>query len=125
MSSEEEGGGGNMRNVTVIILLTAVLTLSNGCSYWYQEGTSFADAEQASKDCLAQLEMRSEMRTFENYEINYMNDCLEAKGFKRRWPNELPTQARRELPELSKYWLLKGTAGDVDENAVATACNCR
>lgn len=102
------------------------MILSNGCSYWYQEGTSFDEAEQASKDCLAQLEKRSEMRTIETYEIQYMNKCLEAKGFKRRWPGELPTQARRELPELSKYWLLKGTAGDVDDNAVAKApCECR
>jgi hypothetical protein len=114
-----------MKKLTLIISLAAVMILSNGCSYWYKEGTSFTDAELASKDCLAQLEKRSEMRTIENYEIDYMNKCLEAKGFKKRWPNELPMQARRELPALSEYWLLKGTAGDVDENAVATACNCR
>jgi hypothetical protein len=64
------------------------------------------------------------MRTIETYEIQYMNDCMAKKGFKKQWPGELPVEARRELPELSKYWLVKGTAGDVDDS-VKTACACR
>lgn len=64
------------------------------------------------------------MRTIETYEIQYMNECMSAKGYKMKMSNDLPTQTRRQLPELSKYWLAKGTAGDVDEN-YKPSCGCR
>ena len=102
-----------MKSITIMIILTAALSLTGGCTYWAQQGKSFDQTDLALNDCLAELEKRSDMRNANGYEVDYINDCMKQKGYTLKRSPQLPQQDRRELASLSDYWLLHGTAGSV------------
>lgn len=103
-----------MKSLTVTILLTAVLTMTGGCTYWHQQGTRFEEADLALQDCYAELEKRSDLRSINGYEIDYIHRCMRQKGYTLKAAGKLPRQDRRELANMSDYWLLKGVAGSVE-----------
>ena len=103
-----------MKSLTLTILLAAVLTTTGGCTYWHQQGRSFDQADLALNDCIAELEKRSDMRNANGYEVDYIHQCMREKGYSLKTSPQLPTQDRRELAQMSDYWMLKGVAGSVE-----------
>jgi hypothetical protein len=99
------------------IMFTAVLVymfFTAGCSskYWYQEGESFDRCQQARDECVAELKKRSDFSgTNLDYEFEYVKKCMEQKGYKLVDENKLPLNAKRNTPETSLHWKIKGIAG--------------
>ena len=104
-----------MKSLTLTLLLTAALITTGGCSYWHQHSRSFDEADLALKDCVAELEKRSDMRNANTYEVDYIHDCMRQKGYVLKRSPEMPAQDRRELAALSDYWMLRGVAGSISE----------
>jgi hypothetical protein len=89
----------------------------SGCArYWYQEGKTFEQCKQDQSDCLAELKKRSDFRGGSaDYEFKFMAECMKQKGYRLVPEGELPLSARRERPDLTLHYRLKGLAGDLPE----------
>jgi hypothetical protein len=101
----------------VLLCLGVLFLLFGGCAkYWYQEGMSFNECKQAQADCFAELSKRTDFSSpTVEYEIKYMNECMQAKGYREVSASELPIDARRQEPETSLHWRARGIAGSVDK----------
>ena len=99
-----------------IIFLLAILFACAGCStYWYQEGKSFEECMQARQDCINELKKFSTLRQFGDYEFEFMEDCMGEKGYGLVTEDKLPFRVKREEPETSLHWRLRGVAGTLKE----------
>ncbi len=92
----------------------AVIALSGCSTYWYQEGKTFEECRQARDACFAELQKRTDFSypTVE-YEIKFMNECMASKGYREVKNKELPLDARRQEPESTLHWRIRGLAGSV------------
>jgi hypothetical protein len=97
----------------VFLLLSVLVLIPAGCAkYWYQEGKSFDECKQARAECFKELQKRTDFSSpTADYEIKYMNECMQAKGYREVSAKELPLDARREEPESSFHWRSRGIAG--------------
>jgi PBP1b-binding outer membrane lipoprotein LpoB len=97
------------------IFLLPLILFSAGCSkYWYQEGKSFDECKQARAECFEELKKRTDFSNpTADYEIKFMNECMQSKGFQEVSAKELPLDVRREEPETSLHWRTRGLAGSV------------
>lgn len=97
------------------IFLLPLILFSAGCSkYWYQEGKSFDECKQARAECFEELKKRTDFSNpTADYEIKFMNECMQSKGFREVSAKELPLDVRREEPETSLHWRTRGLAGSV------------
>lgn len=86
-----------------------------GCAkYWYQEGKSFDECKWARTECFNELTKRTDFASLTvDYEIKYMNECMQAKGYRDVSAKELPMDVKREEPESSLHWRTRGVAGTV------------
>ena len=99
----------------VLMFLSAFLLFLSGCAkYWYQEGKSFDECKRARAECFDQLTKRTDFTSpTVDYEIKYMNECMQAKGYREVSAKELPMNVRREEPESSLHWRARGVAGSL------------
>ncbi len=99
----------------VILGVVAVSFLCTGCvQYWYQEGKTFRQCQQDSRDCFGELEKRTDFIGNSDYEFEYMTRCMQEKGYRPVKEKELPLEAKRAQPESSLHWRMKGIAGEVE-----------
>ena len=97
----------------LFLMLSLLFLLPAGCAkYWYQEGKSFDECKRARAECFTELSKRTNFAnpTVE-YEIKYMNECMQAKGYREVSAKELPMDVKREEPESSLHWRARGVAG--------------
>ena len=104
-----------LRFFTVILL--AAICFNAGCAkYWYQEGNAIGEAKRDRQGCLDELKMySSDWREMGEYEFKFMNECMKEKGYDRVTEKKLPLRVRREDPDLSRHYRMKGIAGIPDE----------
>lgn len=101
------------RGVTIILLL--MLCCMSGCAnYWYQEGKTFEQCRQDRDECLRELLKRTDLKTFGDYEVKFMEACMKKKGYRLVTEDELPLGVKREVPETSLHYRAKGLAGAVE-----------
>jgi hypothetical protein len=101
---------------TKLIILLFVL-LTSGCSkYWYQEGKTFDECKIERAKCFAELQKRSDFSgSTMGYEIKFMNDCMMKKGYRDVSKDKLPLDAKRQEPESSFHWRVRGVAGSLEK----------
>lgn len=89
----------------------------SGCAkYWYQEGKTFDECKQARAECFKELEKRTDFSSLtDDYEIKFMNECMQAKGYREVSAGELPLEVKRQEPDVSLSWRSRGIAGTIEE----------
>lgn len=99
----------------IFVLLSVMVFLPTGCAkYWYQEGKTFEECRQARQDCFDELKKRTSFTSATvDYEIKFMNQCMQEKGYREVSAKELPLDARRQEPETSLHWRTRGIAGSL------------
>ena len=105
-----------MQKLLLLVFLSVLFFVPAGCAkYWYQEGKSFEECKQARDECFGELKKRTDFSNpTVDYEIKYMNECMQAKGYREVPAKELPLNVRREEPETSLHWRARGIAGTVE-----------
>jgi hypothetical protein len=105
-----------MKKKRFIIILGCFACLFQGCSsYWYQEGKSFEECEQARAQCRNELLKRSDFKNLTvQYEVEFMKDCMGQKGYKQTYQNDLPLNVKREEPDSTLHWRAVGLAGTIE-----------
>lgn len=97
------------------MLIWALILFQAGCAkYWYREGTSFEECRCARADCFAELSRRTDFGDpLDDYDVEFLDACMRAKGYRPVFSNELPMLVKRDAPESSLNWRLHGVAGTV------------
>jgi hypothetical protein len=97
-----------MRNIFVVILLVLV----SGCTkYWYNPSRTFEQCEYDRLQCFKQLGKLSDLNSSTNYKLEYMKECMKDKGYKLVGENKLPLDVKRQAPDNTIHWQLKGISG--------------
>lgn len=104
-----------MYRIALLIFVSVIFLFSSGCAkYWYQEGKSFEECEQARVECFQELQKRTNFSgQTVDYEIKYMNECMQKKGYREVSAKELPLDSKRQEPETSLHWRTRGLAGSL------------
>jgi hypothetical protein len=103
-----------MKRFTGVALWALMLCCFSGCTqYWYQEGKTFAECQQDRDACFKELQKRSDMTGTMTYEFKFMEQCMTEKGYKLVGEDKLPLGARRQEPDVTLQWGMKGIAGEV------------
>jgi len=101
-----------MRKLIISLFLSSIFFLTGCSQYWYQEGKSFDECENARNECFTELRKRSDLSNLTvEYEIKFMNDCMTKKGYREVPQEELPLDIKRQEPESSFHWRARGLAG--------------
>lgn len=96
-----------------LMFVSAVLIFQTGCfKYWYQEGKSFDECLNDREECFNELSKRTDF-TDPSYEHEYMDTCMQQKGYRSVFADDLPLDVKRESPESRKHWQEHGVAGTV------------
>jgi hypothetical protein len=105
-----------MRLWLLLIVSVALCTIAGCSQYWYQEGKTFEQCQQAQADCFAELQKRSDLGgpTYE-YEDKFMEGCMQEKGYRLVGAKELPLNIKREEGKTSMHWRARGIAGQMDQ----------
>lgn len=102
-----------MRTVFSVLLIASCLLMS-GCNYyWYQEGKTFDECDADRKECMGELLKRSDVNYVTDYEVKFMKQCMEDKGYLLVEESKLPLDAKRQAPEKSFDWRANGIAGSL------------
>lgn len=109
--------------IFVALLLACLVCLSVGCAkYYYQEGKTFEQCAADRADCLSELKKRlgTEYQQPGSYEYEFMEDCMNRKGYRLVTENELPLDVKRQDPDTSLrgqlYGYRRGIAGELTDN---------
>ncbi len=104
-----------MRRFVWITLWALMFGCLSGCAqYWYQEGKTFNECEQDRDVCFKELQKRSNLSgTTFDYEFKFMEQCMMGKGYQLVGENKLPLDVRRQDPDVTVHWRMKGIAGKV------------
>jgi len=105
-----------MKKQFLFLGFSFLVFLPAGCAkYWYQEGKSFDECKKARAECFEELKKRTDFSSpTVEYEMKYMNECMQEKGYRQVSAKELPLEVRREEPESSLHWRTRGLAGTVE-----------
>ena len=105
-----------MHKLLFLMLLSVIFLFSAGCAkYWYQEGKSFDECKRTCSECFKELTKHTDFTSpTVDYEIKYMNECMQEKGYREVSAKELPLSVKREEPETSLSWRARGIAGTVE-----------
>ena len=103
-----------MARLLLITSFLILLSVSVGCTYWYQEGKSFDQCEQDLVKCYCDLKSYADMDSISTYEDEFMKDCMKQKGYELVGEDKLPPKVKRRDPEMNTFWLLAGTAGTIE-----------
>lgn len=99
-------------SILCVVIISFLLT---GCAqYWYQEGVSYQQCLKDREICFSELTKRSDFVSTGDYEFEYMEQCMQEKGYRLVKEGDLPLEARRQQPDSSLHWRTKGLAGQVD-----------
>ena len=71
-----------MRKEAVAVLLCLCLGAGCGQKYWYQEGKTFVECMQDRKACREELLKRTDLYRIGEYEREFMEDCMQQKGYR-------------------------------------------
>ena len=106
-----------MSKLSIAVFLILVFScLTTGCQqYYYQEGKTIEECRQDRLDCFNELKKYSDLRTFGDYEFKFMEECMMEKGYSLVKEGDLPLRVKREHPQSSLHWRLRGVAGLVEE----------
>jgi hypothetical protein len=102
-----------MRRLVGIALGALLLGCLSGCTqYWYQESKTFTECQQDRDACFTDLQKRSNLSgTTFDYEYKFMEQCMTGKGYRLVGEDKLPLDARRQEPDTTIHWRMKGIAG--------------
>ena len=89
-----------MRKEAVAVLLCLCLGAGCGQKYWYQEGKTFVECVQDRKACREELLKRTDLYRIGEYEREFMEDCMQQKGYRLVPEKELPLDAKREDSDI-------------------------
>jgi hypothetical protein len=100
-----------------IVITCAMAAFCSGCAqYWYQEGRTFEQCKQDRMDCFEELKKRSDFSgATARYEFEFMEECMKQRGYRLVSEDELPLAAKRERPDPTLHYRMKGIAGDLSE----------
>jgi hypothetical protein len=118
IEEEPRGKATKMRWMKVIAVLSWVGLLA-GCGqrYWYQEGKTFAECRSDRAVCRKELLKRTDLQRIGDYERRFVEDCMQAKGYRLVTEGELPLDVRREdsdIPSEVPWARGYGVAGTVE-----------
>lgn len=106
-----------MNRILVMVVSLMLCVAANGCAtYWYQEGKSFRECQRAQEACREELVNRSSLSRIGSYEIEFMQNCMEEKGYRQVKQSALPLGVRRQEPETSLHYRAVGIAGELRES---------
>ena len=101
---------------TTLITLLFILSISGCSKYWYQEGKTFDECKQDRAQCFAELKKRSDFSSpTVEYEMKFMNECMIEKGYREVSQDELPLDVKRQEPESTFHWRVRGIAGSLEK----------
>jgi hypothetical protein len=103
-----------MARFVVVSMLLSALCFSTGCAYWYQEGKSFEECDQDLQLCYDELQEYADMNSIGSYEVDFVKDCMQEKGYKLLFEDDLPKVAKRRDPQMKRFWVLAGVSGTVE-----------
>jgi len=100
------------------MLVMPLLLWVAGCGpeYWYDEDRTFEQCRDDYCACLDELEGYSDQTALGEYELNFLDDCMKRRGYKRVTENKLPLQTRRLRPDQTIHYRLRGLAGSVPQD---------
>lgn len=106
-----------MQKKFLVVLLPAIPLVLSGCArYWYQEDKSFEESSQARQDCRVELLRRTDLENMnDHYENEFMEDCMSKKGYRSVGQGDLPLDVKRQGPDTSLHWRLRGVAGTIEK----------
>ncbi len=95
------------------------LLLVTGCGqkYWYQEGKTFEECKADRAACRTELVKRTDLYRIGDYERQFMEDCMQQKGYRLVPEKELPLTTKREdsdIPSEVSWARGYGVAGSID-----------
>lgn len=102
------------RNAALMLMCAFVLSCAGCAKYWYKEGSSFEECRCAHADCFAELSRRTDFGDpLDDYDIEFLDACMRAKGYRPVFSGDLPMRVKRDAPEVSLHWRYHGIAGTV------------
>ncbi len=106
-----------MRKCLTVMLSMVIVSLCTGCAtYWYQGGKTFDECRQARTECRAELLKRSDLKGLTvDYEVKFMENCMNQRGYRIVTAEDLPLGVRREEPDTTLHWRTVGAAGTIEE----------
>ena len=100
----------------VVILCFLVLFCSGCAKYWYQEGRTFEQCRRDRMACFQELKKRSDFSgVTADYEFKFMEACMKQKGYRLLSESKLPLDAKREGPDPTLHYRMKGIAGELPQ----------
>ena len=92
------------------------IILSAGCTkYWYQPGNTIDQSRADYNACLDELKKySSNWQKMGDYELDFIEDCMESKGYSPYKENELPLKVKRIDPDRTLHWRINGIAGSLE-----------
>ena len=106
-----------MNRIILMVVSLMLCVVLNGCAkYWYQEGKTFAECQQAQEACREEMIKRSSLSRIGSYEIGFMENCMKERGYRKVRQRELPQGVRRQAPETSLHYRAIGVAGELSES---------
>ena len=105
-----------MKKHSTLTCLLSLMCFLPGCTtYWYQEGKTFKECKRDRQECFNELQKYSTLQELGEYEFKFVENCMGQRGYRLVKEKELPFRVRREKPESSLHWKLRGLAGTLDE----------
>ena len=101
-----------------MVVLGLFFAAGCGQKYWYQEGKAFEECKAERAACRAELLRRTDLSRIGDYERQFMEDCMQQKGYRFVPAKELPLAARREdsdIPSEVSWARGYGVAGSVKD----------
>jgi len=106
------------------VLSLVFVCFSSGCAkYYYQEGKTLEECKQAGKECYAEFEKFQDpdhdapgtYNISYDHEGNFMDACMQDRGYRVVSENKLPLRAKRKDPDRWASRRQRGFAGTLDE----------
>lgn len=100
------------------VMLAIVLVAGCEQQYWYQEGKTFDECKADRDDCKAELRRRSDLNYVSGYELEFMKNCMEQRGYRLVPASDLPLDIKRQEPDrasavpIDRSW---GVAGRLSQ----------
>jgi len=104
-----------MKKSLTIVALAALSYFFGGCTYWYQPETSFTQCQRDFQQCYTELKKYADMRDIGNYEVDFIKECMQQKGYTLTLEDDLPMKVKRVDPDMDTFWLLAGMAGTIEQ----------
>lgn len=88
------------RFLRVGVIFLTLLAAGCGQKYWYQDGKTFDECMTDRAVCRAELLRRTDLYRIGDYERQFMEDCMQRRGYRLVPEKELPLSAKREDSDI-------------------------